>query len=77
MTGSFLTCAYLLEKYGLRLSIPQVAEVLQVSESNVVNKLAEKRFPIPSYRDGKVWFDYRDVAEYMDKMREMALESVK
>lgn len=75
--GNFLTCAYLLEKYGVRLTIEQLAEVLQVSKSNIVNKLSSGAFDIPHYKDGKVWFDFRDVAEYLDRKREEATEAVR
>lgn len=72
--SNFLTCAYLMEKYGLRLNIKQCAEALGISAATVTNHVYEKRFPVPSYKDIGVWFDYRDVAEYLDKMREAAHE---
>ena len=75
--SNFLTCAWLMEKYGLRLNIKQLAEALGVSVSTITNQLAERRFPIPSYKDvGGVRFDYRDVAEYLDTMRDRARDAV-
>lgn len=75
--SNFLTCAWLMEKYGLRLTIKQLADALGISVATITNQLAEKRFPIPHYKDvGGVRFDYRDVAEHLDKMREQAHEAI-
>ena len=74
--SNFLTCAYLMEKYGLRLNIKQLAEAMGISAGTITNQIAEKRFPIPHYKDVGVWFDYRDVAEYLDRMREQAHEAI-
>lgn len=73
---SLLSHAYLLERYGLRLDIHQIAEVLHLSPSTVTNRLAQKKFDIPHYVDGKVWFDYRDVAEHLDEQRKKAREAL-
>ncbi len=70
--SNFLTCAWLMEKYGLRLNIKQCAEALGISKSTVTNMVYESRFPIPHYKDIGVWFDYRDVAEYLDAKRDEA-----
>lgn len=63
------THAYLVETYGLRLNLEQLAHALGVSRSTVRNKLVSGTFRIPTYVDGQRWADARDVAEHLDSCR--------
>ncbi len=67
---SLLTQAYLLETYGPRLTMEQLAEVMRIKVSTLYNKIAAEELPIPTYKDGKRFADYRDVAIYLDSFRE-------
>lgn len=70
---SLLTQAYLLEKYGPRLTVAQLAEVVGSAEQTIYNKCAKGTFPVLTYVDGgKRFADYRDVAKYLDDCRERA-----
>ena len=70
---SFFTQAWLLEKYGPRLRIAEVAEVLQVAEKTLRNRLRQGKVTLPMYEDqGLRCADYRDVAAYLDDCRERA-----
>ena len=70
---SFLHQAYLLEQYGLRLSIPELAEVLGDAEQTIHNRVSKGTLGIPTYIDGKKrWADVRDVAAYFDDKRAAA-----
>ena len=71
--SSLVTQMIVAEKYGLRLSIEQLASVLGISKGTVYNQLSAETFPLTTYIDnGKRWADYRDVAEYLDGCRDRA-----
>ena len=71
---SFLTQAFLLERYGPRLSTAQLAECLGLAEGTVRNRISSGRLPVPTYLDnGSRWADYRDVALYLDDLRSRAV----
>lgn len=60
---SLMTQAYLLEKYGPRLAIEHLAEVLGMAKGTIYNQISAQTFPVPTYVDAKQrWADYRDVA---------------
>jgi|688.fasta_scaffold1121758_2 hypothetical protein len=68
-----LQTAFLMERYGLRLTLDQVAEVLGMSVGAVRNQISKRTFPIPTYSDqGRRWADAQDVAEYVDQCRQRA-----
>lgn len=70
---TLLTRAAILDKYGLRLSMEQVAEVLGISPGHIANMLTDGEFPIRTYKEGKRRFaSYEAVAEYLEKMDEDA-----
>jgi predicted DNA-binding transcriptional regulator AlpA len=70
---SFLTQAYLLEQYGPRLNIEQIATLLDMKPGTIYNQISAQTFPVPTYVDGKKRFaDYRDVAKYLDDCRQRA-----
>ena len=67
---SLLTQAIVADKYGLRLTVEQLAEVMQIGKSTVYNNICAKTFPIPTYVEGgKRWAAYQDVATYLDGCR--------
>lgn len=67
---SMLTQVYLLEKYGPRLDMDAMAEVLGFTKGTLGNKLYRGELDLPTYLDGgKRFADITDVAEYLDRMR--------
>lgn len=70
---SFFTQAWLLENYGPRLTIPEIAKVLGMAEKTLRNRLSERKMTLPLYVDhGVRCADYRDVAQYLDDCRDRA-----
>ena len=70
--SSIVTQMIVVEKYGVRLSTTQLAELLGMHAGTVRNQISAGTFPIPTYVDSGRWADYRDVAAHLDKCREMA-----
>jgi len=71
--SSLVTQMIVADRYGIRLNIEQLAEVLGLSKGAVYNQISAGTFAIATYLDGgKRWADYRDVAEHMDKCRTLA-----
>lgn len=67
---SLMTQAMVADKYGLRLTIDQLAEALQLGKSTVYNQVSAKTFPIPTYVEGgKRFAAFQDVAAYLDGCR--------
>lgn len=70
---SLFTQALVADKYGLRLGVEQLADVLGISKGAVYNQLSAGGFPVKTYLDGgRRYADYRDVASHLDKCRELA-----
>ena len=70
---SLLHEAIIAEKYGLRLTIEQLAEALGLAKNTIYNQIANGTFGVKTYLDGKQrWTDYRDLAAYLDSVRENA-----
>lgn len=70
---SLVTQAFIVERYGLRLNVNQIAEMLDIKTASLANQISANRCPIKTYIDGgRRWADYRDVAEYIDTARERA-----
>jgi predicted DNA-binding transcriptional regulator AlpA len=69
---SLLTQAWLLEKYGARLTLDQLADALAMSKNTIYNQVSQGTFPVRTYLDGKRYADYRDVAEHFDRCRSSA-----
>lgn len=64
---------WLLDKYGARLNIDQLSEVLGMPVGTIYNQVSAGTFTLPTYVDGKRrWADVRDVAAYLDRCREKA-----
>ena len=75
--SSIVTQMIVAERYGVRLSIEQLASVLGISKGTVYNQLSAETFAIPTYLDnGKRFADYRDVAEHLDACRDRARAAV-
>lgn len=71
--SALLKEAWLLEKYGVRLGMKQLAEVMQLGFSTVNNRLSDGTLGVRTYLDGGRRFaDVRDVAEYLEALREKA-----
>lgn len=70
---SLLIQVYLLEKYGVRLSLSELAEELGISINTVRNQLSKETFPIPTYLDGGQRFAaVEDVAAHVQACRARA-----
>ncbi len=70
---SLITQAFIVERYGLRLNVDQLAEVLGISKGAVYNQISAGTCPVKTYIDGgKRWADYRDVAKHIDECKELA-----
>jgi hypothetical protein len=60
---SLLTQAFVLDMYGARLSIRQLAALLDLGEGTIRNQISAGTFPIPTYTEGG-----RPFAAYLDSM---------
>lgn len=70
---SLLTQALIADKFGLRLNVEQLAEVLCITKGAVYNQLSAGDFPVKTYLDGgRRYADYRDVACHLDQCRALA-----
>ena len=70
---SLLTQAWMIENFGPRLNVAQLAEIMGLTKGAIHNQISDGTFPISTYLDaGKRWADYRDVAAHLDKCRERA-----
>jgi len=70
---SLITQAFIVERYGLRLNVEQLAEVLGITKGALYNQLSAEKCPVKTYVDGgKRWADYRDVAAHLDECKELA-----
>jgi hypothetical protein len=70
---SLLTRAYILENYGPRMTVPQLARLLVMSEGTIRNQVSAETFPIPTYKEGGARYAaYDAVADYLDAMSERA-----
>lgn len=70
---SLITQAFVVERYGFRLSSEQLADLLGVSRPALLNQISAGTCPVKTYKDGgKRWADYRDVAAHLDQCRELA-----
>ncbi len=70
---SLVTQMFVAEKYGLRLDVAQLAQVLGITPGTVLNRISANTFGIPTYLDnGKRYADYRDVAAHFDNVRQAA-----
>ena len=74
---SLLSHFYLLEKYGPRLGVEEIAEVMGLTKAAIYRRISDGTLGIPTYIDSeKRWADVRDMAEYFDAMRAKARQCV-
>lgn len=67
---SLLHEAIVAEKYGLRLTVDQIADALGLARNTIYNQIAQGTFKVKTYVDGgKRYADYRDLAAYLDEVR--------
>ncbi|WP_175994438.1 hypothetical protein [Burkholderia vietnamiensis] len=70
---SLLTRAYILEKYGPRMTLAKLAQLLLISEGTIRNQISAETFPIPTYKEGAARYaSYDAVADYLDNMSNKA-----
>ena len=68
---SLIQTVYLMERYGLRLNVEQLADALDSTPAAIHRRISDGTFEVPTYIDGKKRYaDVRDVAAYLDAMRE-------
>jgi len=71
--STLMTQAMIVDKYGIRLPVEKLAEILCITKPSVYNQLSAGTFPIPTYMDqGRRYADFRDVAAHIDKCRDAA-----
>jgi hypothetical protein len=64
---------YLQNKYGLRLTVSELALELKMRPKTIICNRSAGKFDLPMVRDGKcIYADSRDVAAYLDKKRATA-----
>lgn len=74
---SLITQAIIVEKYGMRLTVDQLAELMGLATNTLYNKIAAGKLEVPTYIDsGKRWCDFRDAAAYFDACRARAATQV-
>ncbi|WP_137921809.1 hypothetical protein [Hydrogenophaga sp. 2FB] len=70
---SMHTHALLFEKYGVRVTLRQAAEILHISMDVLREEESRNLVTVPYYIDhGEQWVDIRDVVQYLDLGREHA-----
>lgn len=73
MSTSLFAQYVLAEKYGLRLSMEQLAAELGMSRGGLYNQISAGSFPIATYVEAnRRWADVRDVAAHFDRQRDAA-----
>ena len=71
---SLLHQAMIFERYGPRLTMEQLGEALGLATQTVYNQVAKGTCKVKTYVDGgKRFADYRDLAAYLDSVRERSL----
>ena len=73
---TLLVRAHLLDKYGPRLTMDQVAEVLHLHPGTVYNMVSSGECKLKTYKEGTRRFASFDaVADYLDSMADTAKEA--
>lgn len=71
--SNLMTQAMIVDKYGFRVGVEKLAEILCITKPSVYNQLSAGTFPIKTYIDqGRRYADFRDVAEHIDACRAAA-----
>ena len=67
------TKAMIADRYGLRLDMNQLAEVLNLSPHTLYIQIMEGTLAVPTYKEGRRrWASYDAVADYLDAKSEEA-----
>jgi hypothetical protein len=75
---SMITTLFLMERYGPRMNMEQLAHALCLAPSSLHGRIARGEAMVPTYVDGKMRYaDTRDVAEYLDRLREQARQGMR
>ena len=76
---SYLRQAYLLDTYGPRLNMEQLAHALGYVTNTIYNKISRGTLGVKIYQDdGKHWADFAAVAEYLEtKAKEAKSEATR
>lgn len=70
---SLILQAHLLDKYGPRLTMDQLAEVLGMPVNTLLNRIYRGEAPVVTYRQGgKRWASYDAVAAFLEDCAEQA-----
>ncbi|PUA16852.1 hypothetical protein [Glaciimonas sp. PCH181] len=73
---ALLTQAYILDNFGIRLNLPQLAKLLDIKEGTLRNQISARAFPIKTYIEGGRRFaSYQAVSEYLDNQHLITQES--
>jgi hypothetical protein len=60
---------YLLNKYGVRLTLKEISEVLKVPVGTLYNKRSNNMLPFKTYRNGlRVFCDTSELAKHLESM---------
>jgi predicted site-specific integrase-resolvase len=63
----------LYDRFGMRLTMEQLAEALAISVHTLRNQISAGHIPVKTYRvQGRRFADFRDVAAYLDQCRAQA-----
>lgn len=74
---SLISTLYLMDRYGPRMKMEQLAEVLGLTPHTLLQRIARADLGIATYVDGKMRYaDTRDVAEYLDFKRAEARQAL-
>jgi len=72
------TRAALIDRYGMRLTMEQVAEILGWSTHTVYQQAVNGSLPIRTYKEGsRRYASYEAVADYLDGKDEEAMQEQK
>ena len=61
-----LITAMLFEKYGARITVQELAEILKIAPKTVQNRLSSGKLNIKMFNDSGRFFKTEDVAIYLD-----------
>ena len=70
---SLMTRAAIIDRYGMRVSMEQLADILGWHPVTIYHQISRGEFPIRTYKEGsRRWASYEAVADYLDGMDEAA-----
>lgn len=66
---SLLTEVVLLERYGPRVTMAELGEILKIAQKTVTNRLAAGTLPLKTFNDSGRFCNTDDVAAYIESFR--------